>query len=191
MSNGGTPRDADESWSPRDVTLAPVESLPEPWGEFCRQEETLLTHVGFGRGCSFCQIVSQAGVSVYSVPTLILVHNEPFEGLGIRFPKLEMDGVGPLAGQCLPFSGRFGGGFSYVSSDGWSCDPLPIGPTRHAVLLKPPDSVFDLSVDILANPYKKIFEGGPVIASGFCPCSDHLVIATSRSLSIAARQPDV
>lgn len=177
-----------DSWAPDDFARLPLEPVPKPWGSLVRRREWLLTHIGFGSDCQHCQVVSDNGVLVYALPSLILVHKETETGLGISFPRLLMDGVGPLKGQRLPFVGRFGGGLSCLSGDGWCCDSVPLGPTKHAVFLKPPVTPFDLSADLLSNPYKKIFEGDPVIASGFCPCDNHLLIATSREFGVSTRQ---
>lgn len=177
-----------DSWAPDDFVRMPIEPPPFPWGSFVRRKEWLLTHIGLSLDCKHCQVVSDNGVCVYALPSLVLVHTEPNTGLGITFPRLIMDGVGALKGQRLPFAGRFGGGFSSLSGDGWCCDLLPLGPTRHAVFLKPSVPLFDLSADLLINPYNKIFEGNPIIASGFCPCDNHLLIATSRELGVSTRQ---
>jgi hypothetical protein len=176
------------SWAPEDFARLPLKPPPSPWGSFVRRQAWLLTHIGFGSDCTRCQIICDSGVCVYALPSLVLVHTEPDTGLGIRFPSLVMDGVGPLKGQRLPFAGRFGGGFSCLSGDGWCCDLLPLGPTRHAVFLKANVTPFDLSADILSNPYSKIFEGDPVIASGFCACDNHLLIATSKEFMVSTRK---
>ncbi|GAA5509217.1 hypothetical protein [Novipirellula caenicola] len=179
-----------DSWAPHEFHAMPVQHPPSPWSRFVERDETYLNHLGFSDGCSHCQVVSDRGVSVYSLPSLVLVHNEPEYDIGIAFPNLMMDGVGPIAGQRLRFAGRFGGGFSYRNGDDLLCEPLHLTGTRVAVFIKSNSAPFDLSANLLANPYSKIFDGDPVIAVGFCPCDNHLVIATSRRLRISTRQPN-
>ena len=160
-----------------------------PWTPFVRRDEYLLTHFAFADNCTHCQVVSNNGISVLSIPSLDLVHNEPEHGLSIEFPKLIMDGVGPLAGQRLRFAGRDGGGFSYRSSDGWRCEPMFMRNSLEAVFLQPPESEPESIADVLNYEYNKVVEGKPMIAVGFCLCGDHIVIANSDILYLASRLP--
>lgn len=176
----------DASGAHPELQAMPVRDPPPPWTPFVSHDEYLLTHFAFADECTHCQVVSNNGISVLSIPSLDLVHNEPEHDLSIELPNLIMDGVGPLLGQRLRFAGRDGGGFSYRSSDGWRCEPMFMRNSLEAVFLQPPQSA---GTAVLKYQYNKVVEGKPMIAVGFCLCGNHIVIANSYILYLATRLP--
>ena len=161
---------------------------PPPWTPFVRRDESLLTHIGFSADCRYCQIVSNAGTSVLSVPSLECVANSSEDcDADVDLRDLTIAGHGPLRGRRISTVGIDGGGLARRTSDGWMCREMHVRVSFQCAFLIDPDwSKSALTADPFSSQ-TKVFEGKELIAFGFCACGNHLVAANSYILQVSSR----
>src|SRR2546430_4506708 len=79
-----------------------------------------LTEVGFGRNPRFLLILSHQGRGVVDCVNGVRAARDSREGPGWFDESVPAaDGIGPLAGECVPVAGLAGGSLPHATADGW------------------------------------------------------------------------
>ena len=165
---------------------APLAGMPNPW------RAVTLPHVGgvFAIGLSpdgdFLLILSVAGRGVircYDGAKVARDYNED-EGAWLDRPRLQAEGIGPLAGQQIRVAGSFiGGGLARMTDDGWSMHAAaPQWPNAVVWCEKPDEKGFYED-----GLFWKLWDWDEPFAYGFSENGKTAVIACSNSIEIWVR----
>ncbi len=101
---------------------------------------------------------------------------------------LEADGIGPLEGQRIRVAGIHGGGLSHVTKDGWLIELHPLSWPEEEFFLCPPGQTMLWNRPDQQPALSKICPfPTSLVAYGFSPTGQSLVIATSSEVAIHSR----
>ena len=174
------------------VLSGPVEPPPPPWRAVGSFAVGGLTDVGFAPRSDVLLAVSGNGRGVFDCTTGERLARDPSTpGEGEEDWQdcfgLEVEGIGPLAGQRLRTAGLHGGGLSRITRDGWSAEHLALDWPEECLLLVPPGG--DIYGEYRGRPLKfsKLAVETGVRAWGFSPTGLSLVLATSSDLTVWSR----
>ena len=166
--------------------LVPSEH-PDPWRRAAVIPIGGLWHVGFGVDPHLLLVLSVAGRGVIDcVKQQTIARNEDdyYPDVG----RLEAEGIGPLAGQRVRVAGNAGGGLPTTTSDSWGIQLHPLSWPEEELFLCPPGQ--DMLWQAPGAP-SSLIKLKPLpsslVAFGFSPDGQSLIIATSSELEILRR----
>ncbi|MRG93420.1 hypothetical protein [Polyangium spumosum] len=176
----------------RRVRAASVQDPPAPWKRRGVHAVGGLTDVGFGRGSDLLLVVSTSGRGVIDCTGGLRVARDP----SVPGPgeddwqdtfELEVEGIGPLAGQRVRTAGLFGGGLARCTRDGWTVERLALDWPEASLLLLPPGAWIYETRPGRSAEFTKVAVESEVRAWGFSPTGRSLVIATSSDVTVFGR----
>lgn len=137
--------------------------------------------VGFS-GTDLLLVVSSSGRGVLRLPRGERVARDDDASLAwLDETTPAAEGIGPLAGQMVPVAGLSGGRLATARADGASLTREGAGdPQTESVVLE---------VEGERRRLVHVWDtGGELVAYGFSPCGEHVIVATTANVSVYTRR---
>lgn len=160
---------------------------PQPWRKLPAVHLGGLWQVGFGEQSDLLLLISVSGRGVVACPTGEVVARDDAEYYADP-GSLEGEGIGPLENELVRMAGISGGGLSRATSDGWSIELHPLSwPDEELIFCPPGQTMLWQAPGTDDGLFKLQPLPSPLVAFGFSPTGQTLVIATSSDLTIFYR----
>jgi hypothetical protein len=144
-----------------------------------------LTEVGFAKDVDMLLVLSSSGRGVLDCKTGQVIARDKTSSTDSDWyqpTRLEVQGIGPLAGEKIRVAGLLGGGLPQINSENWGLQSVSPDWPLIAIFLSPP--VSSVLVESCSKGCVKIAEDFEIRAFGFSPSGKYFVIATSDSVAL-------